>query len=43
MITGVLPAVHGIYNNYVLDPEGLSNGSWNRDSRDIKVPQPSMA
>ena len=38
MITGVLPAVHGIYNNYVLDPEGLSNGSWYCYARDIKAP-----
>jgi predicted AlkP superfamily pyrophosphatase or phosphodiesterase len=38
IITGVLPAAHGIYNNYVLDPEGLSNGSWYYYSRDIKAP-----
>jgi predicted AlkP superfamily pyrophosphatase or phosphodiesterase len=37
MITGVLPAVHGIYANSILDPEGLSNGEWYRYARDIKV------
>ena len=25
MISGVLPAVHGIYNNRILDPEEISN------------------
>ena len=37
LISGVLPAVHGIYNNNILDPEGLSNGSWYWYARDIKV------
>ena len=38
LITGVLPAVHGIYNNRILDPEGTSNGSWYWYARDIQVP-----
>jgi predicted AlkP superfamily pyrophosphatase or phosphodiesterase len=38
IVTGVLPAVHGIYNNRILDPENTSNGSWYWYSRDIKVP-----
>jgi len=38
IITGVLPAVHGIYNNRILDPEDTSNGSWYWYARDIKVP-----
>jgi predicted AlkP superfamily pyrophosphatase or phosphodiesterase len=38
MITGVLPAVHGIYNNRILDPEDISNGAWYWYARDIKVP-----
>ena len=37
LISGVLPAVHGIYNNNILDPEGISNGSWYWYARDIKV------
>ena len=38
MTTGVLPAVHGIYNNLILDPEGTSNSSWYWYARDVKVP-----
>jgi hypothetical protein len=38
IVTGVLPSVHGIYNNRILDPENTSNGSWYWYSRDIKVP-----
>jgi hypothetical protein len=38
MITGVPPAVHGIYNNRIFDPEGRSNGAWYWYSRDIRVP-----
>ena len=37
MITGVPPAVHGIYNNRMLDPEGRSNGAWYWYARDIKT------
>ena len=28
MMTGVPPAIHGIYNNRILDPEEVSNASW---------------
>jgi len=38
IVTGVLPAVHGIYNNRIFDPENTSNGSWYWYARDIKVP-----
>lgn len=37
MITGVPPAVHGIYNNYVLDPEDQSDHAWYWYGRDVKV------
>ena len=38
IVTGVLPAVHGIYNNRIFDPENSSNGAWYWYARDIKVP-----
>lgn len=38
IVTGVTPAVHGIYNNRILDPEQNSNGSFYWYARDIKVP-----
>lgn len=38
MITGVPPAVHGIPNNLILDPEGAANGEWYRFAADIRVP-----
>ena len=38
MITGVPPAMHGIYNNRILDPEEVSNASWYWYARDIQVP-----
>jgi predicted AlkP superfamily pyrophosphatase or phosphodiesterase len=38
MITGVSPAVHGIYNNRILDPEEISNAAWYWYARDIRVP-----
>ena len=38
LITGVLPAIHGIYNNRILDPEETSNASWYWYARDVKVP-----
>jgi hypothetical protein len=38
LITGVPPAVHGIYNNRILDPENRSYGAWYWYARDIKVP-----
>jgi len=38
IITGVLPAVHGIVDNRILDPENRSNGAWYWYARDIKAP-----
>lgn len=38
LITGVPPAVHGIVNNTVLDPESKANGAWYWYARQIKVP-----
>jgi predicted AlkP superfamily pyrophosphatase or phosphodiesterase len=43
LITGVDPAVHGIVDNRILDPEGRSNGAWFYYARDIKVPTLPMA
>lgn len=37
LISGVPPAVHGIYDNRILDPEGRANGAWYWYSRDIRV------
>jgi predicted AlkP superfamily pyrophosphatase or phosphodiesterase len=37
LITGVPPAVHGIYDNRIPDPEGRANGAWYWYSREIKV------
>ena len=37
MITGVLPAVHGIPANTIIDPAGTSNSEWYRYARDIKA------
>ena len=37
LITGVLPAVHGIVDNHVLDPEGLSHGAWYWFAREIRT------
>ncbi len=36
LISGVLPSVHGIVDNHLLDPEGRSNGGWFWYARDIK-------
>jgi predicted AlkP superfamily pyrophosphatase or phosphodiesterase len=38
LITGVEPAVHGILDNRMFDPEGRSNDAWYWYARDIKVP-----
>lgn len=38
LITGVPPAVHGIIDNRMVDPEGRSNGAWYWYAADIKVP-----
>ena len=43
LITGVDPAVHGIYDNRIFDPENRSNGAWYYYARDIKVPTLPMA
>lgn len=43
LITGVPPAVHGIVDNTVLDPENRSNGAWYYYASDIKVPTLPMA
>ena len=37
LITGVLPAVHGIYDNRITDPENQSGMGWYWYARDIKV------
>lgn len=37
MITGVLPGVHGIYDNRIADPDGTSGMAWYWYARDIKV------
>ena len=37
LITGVDPAVHGIVDNLILDPEGRSGGAWNWYARSIKT------
>jgi predicted AlkP superfamily pyrophosphatase or phosphodiesterase len=38
LVTGVRPAVHGIYDNRILDPEGTSAGAWYWYARQIRVP-----
>ncbi len=38
LITGVLPAVHGIPNNLILDTKGIASGEWYRYARDIQAP-----
>jgi predicted AlkP superfamily pyrophosphatase or phosphodiesterase len=38
LITGVPPAVHGIVDNLILDPEGRSNGAWYWYARYIRAP-----
>lgn len=43
LITGVVPAVHGIVDNRILDPENRSSGAWYWYARDIKVPTLPMA
>lgn len=37
LVTGVPPAVHGIYDNRILDPEGVSNVGWYWYARELKV------
>jgi predicted AlkP superfamily pyrophosphatase or phosphodiesterase len=43
LITGVEPAVHGIYDNQIFDPENRSNGAWFWFARGIKVTTLPMA
>ena len=43
LITGVEPAVHGIVDNRIFDPENKSDGAWYWYARDIKVPTLPMA
>jgi predicted AlkP superfamily pyrophosphatase or phosphodiesterase len=38
LITGVRPAVHGIADNRILDPEGRSNAAWYWYARQIQAP-----
>jgi predicted AlkP superfamily pyrophosphatase or phosphodiesterase len=38
LITGVRPAVHGILDNRIVDPEGRSNTAWYWYAQDIRVP-----
>lgn len=37
LVSGVPPAIHGIYDNRIPDPEGQANGAWYWYSRAIKV------
>lgn len=37
LITGVRPSVHGIVDNHVLDPLGISQGAWYWYARDIRA------
>lgn len=43
LITGVRPAIHGILDNRILDPERRANGAWYWYARGIKVPTLPMA
>ena len=38
LVTGVLPAEHGIYNNQIFDPERHFDGAWYWYSEQVKVP-----
>ena len=38
LLTGVAPAVHGIYNNLEFDPQMLYSGAWNWYASQIKSP-----
>lgn len=38
LISGVRPAVHGIIDNAIVDPEGRSRGGWNWYASDVRVP-----
>jgi predicted AlkP superfamily pyrophosphatase or phosphodiesterase len=43
LITGVEPSVHGIVDNLIFDPEGLSGSAWNWYARSIKTTTLPMA
>ena len=43
LITGVDPAVHGIVDNLILDPENRSGGAWNWYARSIRTTTLPMA
>jgi predicted AlkP superfamily pyrophosphatase or phosphodiesterase len=43
LITGVEPAVHGIVDNLIFDPEGRSGTAWNWYARSIKTTTLPMA
>lgn len=43
LITGVTPAVHGIPDNRIVDPEGVSNTAWYWYASDIQAPTLPMA
>ena len=38
LVTGVLPAEHGIYNNLIFDPTHHFDGAWYWYSEEVKVP-----
>ena len=38
LVTGVPPAIHGIYDNRIADPEGTSNMAWYWYARELRVP-----
>ncbi|HEY7475999.1 MAG TPA: ectonucleotide pyrophosphatase/phosphodiesterase [Vicinamibacterales bacterium] len=38
LVTGVPPAVHGIFDNRILDPENRSNAAWYWYARQIQAP-----
>lgn len=38
LMTGVSPAVHGIYANGMFDPEGRTSGAWHWYGSEIRVP-----
>lgn len=41
LITGVEPAVHGIYDNRIFDPENKSDGAWYYYAREPFTPRSS--
>lgn len=43
LVTGVTPAVHGIYTNRIFDPERRSQDAWYWYAGDVKVPSLPLA